>query len=306
MNILVTGATGKVGSRLVPSLLDAGYKIRILVRGTNEGIVRGLTEKGAEAFFGDIMQPESLPKAIDGMDGIVHLAAFFRSQDTEKIRSVNIDGTKNLVEAALKINAGIRFIFTSTSNVYSNISAPGLETDLVKPAHAYPASKVAGEKHLLDLHMTKNLDVRILRFPFVYGAGDPHLSESVPLFEQINWHPAQRLHLVHHADIAQAVKLAIRIPGIDGEIYNTGDDAPITLQEVMGITHQTAKFVDPATPLTNPWSGLMDTTKIRVYRLSSSGPLFVRGTGPEHTITRRDLSVGIVYTLYAARDLNIL
>src|SRR5208337_4265084 len=107
MNILVTGATGKVGSRLVPSLLDAGYNVRILVRKTDEEIVNGLTEKGAEVFVGDIMRPESLPKAIDGMDAIVHLAAFFRSirsEDTEKIRSINIDGTKNLVEAAIKIN----------------------------------------------------------------------------------------------------------------------------------------------------------------------------------------------------------
>ncbi len=283
MNILVTGATGKVGSRLVPSLLDAGYKVRILVRKTDEEIVNGLTEKGAEAFVGDIMRPESLPKAIDGMDAIVHLAAFFRSQDTEKIRSINIDGTKNLVEAAIKINDDIRFIFPSTSNVYSNDAAPGLETDDVNPTSAYPASKVVGEKYLLDLHRTKNLDVRILRFPFVYGAGDPHFSEAVPILEQWNWHPAQRLHLIHHADIAQAVKLAVRTQGIGGEIYNIGDDAPITLQEVVRITHQTAKLVDPATPLTKPWSGLMDTTKIRSL-----------GFRP------------LVPSLYAARDLNIL
>jgi nucleoside-diphosphate-sugar epimerase len=283
MNILVTGATGKIGSRLVPSLLDAGYKVRILVRNTNEVIVNGLAEKGAEVFVGDIMRPESLPKAIDGMDAIVHLAAFFRSQDTEKIRSVNIGGTKNLAEAAIKINDDIRFIFSSTSNVYNNIAAPGLETDDVNPAHAYPASKVVGEKHLLDLHGTKNLDVRILRFPFVYGAGDPHFSEAVPILEQWNWHPAQRLHLVHHADIAQAVKLAVHTPGIGGEIYNVGDDAPITLQEIIRIMHQTVKLVDPATPLTNPWSGLMDTTKIRAL-----------GFRP------------LVPSLFAACDLNIL
>ena len=84
MNILVTGATGKIGSRLVPSLLDAGYKVRILVRRPDNDIVNGLIKKGAEAYVGDIMRTESLPDAIDGMDAIVHLAAFFRSQDSEK------------------------------------------------------------------------------------------------------------------------------------------------------------------------------------------------------------------------------
>ncbi len=283
MHILVTGATGKIGSRLVPSLLDAGFKVRILVRRTDDDIVDGLTGKGADVFVGDIMRPESLPKAIDGMDAIVHLAAFFRSQDTERILSVNIDGTKNLVEAAIKINDDVRFIFSSTSNVYSNVAAPGLETDDVNPTAAYPASKVAGEKHLLGLHRTKNLDVRILRLSFVYGAGDPHLSESVPYFERSNRHPAQRLHLVHHADVAQAMKLAVRTPGIGGEIYNIGDDAPITLQEIFRITHQTAKLVDPSTPLTDPWSGLMDTTKVSAL-----------GFRP------------LVPSLFAAHDLNIL
>ncbi len=79
------------------------------------------------------------------------------------------------------------------------------------------------------------------------------------------------------------MKLAVRTSGIGGEIYNIGDDAPITLQEALRITHQTAKLVDPATPLTNPWSGLVDTTKIQIL-----------GFRP------------LVPSLFAARDLNIL
>lgn len=120
MNVLVTGATGKVGSRLVPSLLYAGHSVRILVRMADDETVRKLKAKGAETFIGDIMQPESLQRALDGVDTVMHLAAFFRSQDFEKIRSVNEAGTKNLAEAASQINTGIRFVFSSTSNVYSN------------------------------------------------------------------------------------------------------------------------------------------------------------------------------------------
>src|ERR1017187_2636149 len=134
MIVLVTGATGKVGSRLVPSLLSAGYSVRILVRRTDDETVGKLKAKGAGTFIGDIMQPESLQGALDGVDTVVHLAAFFRSlrsEDEEKIKNVNETGTKNIAEAASQINTGIRFVFSSTSTVYNNNAAPALESDHV-------------------------------------------------------------------------------------------------------------------------------------------------------------------------------
>jgi nucleoside-diphosphate-sugar epimerase len=71
----------------------------------------------------------------------------------------------------------------------------------------------------------------------------------MPYFERSNWHPARRLHPVHHLDIAQAVKIAIRSSDKGGEIYNVADDALITMQEALRITHQSAE-------LPNPRSGL--------------------------------------------------
>ena len=263
MKILVTGATGKLGSRLVPALLDAGYQIRILSRAPGNEVVKTLVSDGAETAQGDIMQADSLTGAVADLGTVVHLAAFFRSQDDEKVRNVNLQGTKNIADAAMKANPGIKFVFASTSNVYDNDKDLAFETDTVSPKLAYPASKIEAEQYLLGLNRTNGLDVQVLRFSFVYGAGDPHLAEVIPYFERSSWHPAKRLHLVHHADIAQSVKLMIRSSGKGGEIYNVADDAPITIQEVMRMTHQTAKLADPKTPLTNPWSGILDTSKIR-------------------------------------------
>jgi nucleoside-diphosphate-sugar epimerase len=260
---LVTGATGKVGSRLVPALLDAGYQIRVFARSRDSEVVKSLVSKGAEIVQGDIMQADSLAEAVKDLDIVVHLAAFFRSQDNEKIRNVNVQGTKNIADAALKANSRIKFVFASTSNVYDNDSDLAFETDIVSPKLAYPASKVEAEHYLLGLNKAKGLDVQVLRFSFVYGTGDPHLTEAIPYFERSNYHPAHRLHLVHHADIAQAVKIAMRSSGKGGEIYNVADDAPITIQEALRITHQTAKLPDPKSPLTNPWIGILDTSKIR-------------------------------------------
>jgi nucleoside-diphosphate-sugar epimerase len=286
MNVLVTGSTGKVGSRLVPSLLTGGHSVRILVRRTDDETAGKLKAKGAETFVGDIMQPESLQEALVGVDAIVHLAAFFRSlrsEDADKIKSINETGTKNIAGAASQINPEVRFVFSSTSTVYSNDAAPAIESDHVSPTAAYPSSKVASEKLLLGMHAARQLDVSILRFSFVYGAGDPHLPESIPLFERWARHPAYRLHLLHHLDVAQAVKLALGVSAMGGEICNVADDSPITLQEVIRLAGQTAKLADPATPLINPWSGLLNTEKIRSL-----------GFRP------------LVPSYYAASDLNIL
>ena len=283
MRILVTGATGKLGIRLAPALMDSGYSVRILARSPDNEAVRSLIQKGAEVVQGDILQADSLVGAVRELDAVIHLAAFFRSQDNEKIREVNLQGTKNIADAAIKANPRMKFVFASTSNVYDNDADLAFETDAVNPKPAYPASKVEAERYLLGLNKGSGLDVQVLRLSFVYGAGDPHLAEAIPYFERSNYHPGRRLHLVHHADIAQAVKIAIRSSGNGGEIYNVADDAPITIQEALRITHQSAKLPDSKTPLTNPWSGVLDTSKIRAL-----------GFRP------------LVPSIYVARDLGLL
>src|SRR2546430_1852713 len=102
MRILITGATGKIGSRLTRALLQERHSIRILVRDSKHEIVKELVAKGVEAIEGDIMKQDTLASAVSDMDAVIHMAAFFRSQDADRIRSVNLDGTRNLADAALR------------------------------------------------------------------------------------------------------------------------------------------------------------------------------------------------------------
>ncbi|MGO6743741.1 NAD-dependent epimerase/dehydratase family protein [Rhizobium ruizarguesonis] len=142
MTVLITGATGLVGERLLPRLLESGYACRVLLRAG-----KGLPE-GTEAVTGDILEPSSLIDAVRGVSAIVHLAAVFRTQDADLIWKSNLDGTRNLI-AAVKAHApDARFIMSSTSHVYNKDNPhPGREEDPVEPQHAYPASKVAAEKN---------------------------------------------------------------------------------------------------------------------------------------------------------------
>jgi len=111
------------------------------------------------------------------------------------------------------------------------------------------------------LHGIDNLGVRILRFAFVYGEGDPHLAES--LLWARDWPLHKRLHMVHHADVGQALLLALHAEGVDGRTFNVGDDAPVAAFELLRLNRETVAADAAVRPLEDPWEGIVDTTRIR-------------------------------------------
>jgi nucleoside-diphosphate-sugar epimerase len=249
--ILLTGVTGLVGARLLRRLVEAGLDCRVLVRRVQD------VPAGVAAIVGDLFDSAALAEAVQGVTAIIHLAAVFRTPDTELIWKSNLEGTRCLVAAVQAHAPRARFILASTSNVYSqDQSHPGRETDAVAPAHAYPASKVAAEQAL----RVSGLTWVVLRFPFVYGDGDGHL-EALPTHARAGkWHPAMRLSTIHHRDIATAMHLALA-GGLDGRIVNIADEAPTSLYELallVGVTLDAS-----AEPLANPWYLLSDSSLAR-------------------------------------------
>lgn len=217
MKILVTGATGKVGSRLSKRLAQRGYPVRALVRDAE----RASELRGAqiELATGDLLDMDSLTLAMRGVDAVVHCAAFFRGATPEQAHAVNDLGSQQLANVARAASVK-RFIFTSTGLVYGpNGGRPSREDDPCLPAAAYPVSKLAAERFLLALD---GLDVRVLRLPFVYGDGDPHIEEVVPMMRAFP--PTQRMSIAHHVDVAQAVARLLDEPSPAHRIYNLVDD----------------------------------------------------------------------------------
>ena len=265
MKILITGATGKVGSRLVPRMLAKGYEVRILVRDAAKA--SALAELGASVIEGDLYTPDTLPAAVEGADAVKHLAALFRTfTDTEGIVKTNHAGTVALANAAMA--AGVkRFVFVSTGNVYgSGYRHPAREDDPVdiNDPRPYSSSKIAAEQELLSLHKNKGFDVRVLRLGFVYGEKDPHIEEIMPYLKRWKRHSGSRMHMVHHLDVAQALTLLLHFDGLNGELFNVCDDAPITLYELADSVGQAADIFDTAEePLADPFEGIMDISKLR-------------------------------------------
>lgn len=218
MNILVTGATGKVGSRLAKRLAARGDHVRALVRDR----ARAATLGSIELVEGDLLDAGSLAAAVRGVDAVVHCAAFFRGATPEQAQAVNDLGTRQLASAA-RAAAVRRFLFTSTGLVYGSTGGRlAREDDPCAPTAAYPVSKLAAEHHLRALD---GLDVRVLRLPFVYGDGDPHIEEAVPMMR--GFPATQRMSIAHHADVAKAIACVLDAPSPAHRIYNvTDDEAP--------------------------------------------------------------------------------
>jgi len=251
MTVLVTGATGLVGERLLPRLVEMGEDCRVLIRRGKHG------PTGATAVEGDLLDPASLADATTGVSAIVHLAAVFRTQDTDLIWKSNLEGTRSLIAAVQTHSPQARFIMASTSNVYSkNSPQPGCESDMVEPVQAYPASKVAAEALLRD----SGLNWAVVRFPFVYGDGDGHLEMLPKHIAAFGFHPANRMSTIHHRDIATAMKLALA--GVfDGRIVNIADEAPTTIYELVRLVGE--KMEPSAEPMQNPWHLHVDVSLAR-------------------------------------------
>jgi UDP-glucose 4-epimerase len=239
--ILVTGGTGLVGARLLPRLMEAGWDCRALLRAGKE------VQPGITAVEGDLLNATSLTQAVRDVSAIIHLAAVFRTQDTDLIWKSNLEGTRNLIAAAKLHAPDTRFILASTGHVYNaNNPHPGREDDDVDPQHAYPASKIAAELALRE----SGLNWSILRFPFVYGDGDDHLEMLPQHVIAAKWHPARKISTVHHRDIATAMHMALA-GEMDGRIINISDEAPTSIYELVQLVGQ--KMEPSSEPLPNPW-----------------------------------------------------
>lgn len=170
MTVLVTGGTGFIGSHLVEALLGRGERVRCLVRSPRK--LRWLAGLDVDIVTGDCTRPETLGPAVAGVDRVIHLAGTTFAPTEAAFFDYNAAGTRNLLEACVASGGVGRFVMVSSQAAAGpgTRTRPARETDEPRPLTAYGRSKLAAEKHCLDV--AGRLSVGILRPSAVYGPRD--------------------------------------------------------------------------------------------------------------------------------------
>lgn len=166
MSVLITGATGQVGHAIARRLAGDGIEVRALVRSPERARV---LPAGVQPVFGDVTDATSLRAALDGSATVYHAAGIPEQwrRDVGEFTRVNVDGTRNVVEAALAAQVE-RFVYTSTEDVL--VQAPGAPFDETLLSPNPGRTPYQRSKQEADRIVTSALD-RGLPAVFLHPAG---------------------------------------------------------------------------------------------------------------------------------------
>ena len=172
MDVLVTGAGGRIGSNLTRLLLAEGHTVRAFGLAGDPGLAR-VGKAGAEVYAGDLEVPDDLPAAIAGVDAVCHLAAALTTHDVpdDRFVDVNLRGTFNMLEAVRQHAPKIgRFVYVSSDAVYLSLDdgegeRAGVidETTPQRPGTVYGATKVGAELLCRSYWKTYGIPYSVMR-----------------------------------------------------------------------------------------------------------------------------------------------
>ena len=213
--VLITGGAGSVGRQLAGMFLAEGRPVRIFDLPFMD--FSGLEdEPNVDIVKGDITDKESVYEAVRNVGGILHLAALLppaSERDRDKTFAVNVEGTRNIVEALKSHGSEATLVFTSSISTYGDTSKESDPIKITQPQNAidiYAESKIAGEKVLIG----SGVNFVILRIASI----------AVPAFleppEPWPFTSDQRVEMVHRDDVADAIKSSVGTAEAVGNVFN--------------------------------------------------------------------------------------
>jgi nucleoside-diphosphate-sugar epimerase len=216
--ILVTGASGFLGSYLLVTLRQLGYQVRALVRNQKRPAwIEADKLKDVEWVEGNILDIISLEEAMEGMDVVIHSAAMvsFAPQDSKQLYQINTEGTNNVVNAALEKRIK-RLVHISSVAALGRVAGGGWVDEKAKwkegPLHThYARSKFQAELHAWR-GFSEGLDTVIVNPSTILGFGNWEQS-SCAIFKQLydgfRWYTSGLNGFVDVEDVARATVLLL-------------------------------------------------------------------------------------------------
>lgn len=223
MKVLLTGATGLVGSHVLDRLCEKAIPTSVLLRKTsNTQFIRQHLEK-IELRYGALTDPDSVNNALEDITHVVHCAGLTKALRVTDFYRVNHIGTRTLVQAVNRHAGQVkRLLHVSTLAAVSPVK-PGKrshEDDPAQPVSHYGKSKLAGE---LEVKQNCKVEFVILQPPPVYGPRD---REFLPVFRMVKrhlrpvlWGGIKQLSLVFAQDLAEAIVTCLLHPAAAGKTY---------------------------------------------------------------------------------------
>ena len=239
MDVLVTGASGRLGNYVIDALLEKDHRVKALLVSPEE-TTRMTEHKYLELVYGDLTDPETITGVAKGVDAVVHLAAIIDYLAPEgTLYTVNTEGTKNLMKecAAEGID---KFIYISSTAVYGKDLPKDLinEDHALKPNNAYGKSKMLAEQEVLKYK--NKINTVILRLSMLYGPGFDKgyffILKSIEKGEVIMiGNGKNRVPLLHVRDAVKAIVLTLENKTESGSIYNVSSTEPVTQEELLDL-----------------------------------------------------------------------
>lgn len=247
--VLVTGAGGFIGSHLVERLVEMGSKVRCFVRYTSRNnwgcleLLPANIKSNIEVFRGDLMDPESVLRAMKDVDKVFHLGCLiaipYSYIHPREIVEVNVVGTYNVLQAALKEEVG-KIVHTSSSEVYGTAQyVPIDEKHPLQAQSPYSASKIGADKLAESFYLSYNLPVATIR-PFnTYGPRQSARAVIPTIITQIladkeiflgSMHPTRDFNYVE--DMVDGFLKVAETKEAIGQVINVGSGKEITISEL--------------------------------------------------------------------------
>ncbi|MBV5328066.1 MAG: NAD-dependent epimerase/dehydratase family protein [Chlorobium sp.] len=222
--ILVTGATGFIGKRLVEYLLVRGFRVRIFLRpeSARESGFGGRVEE----FRGSYTDSEAIGRAVRDMDRVVHLAGVTKAADEKEFWEGNVVPVIRLLAALGEYNPGMKRLLLVSSLAACGPSCEGVtgirEEDAAHPVSAYGRSKLEAE--ILCMEASRDIPVTIVRPSAVYGPGDRDILQVFQMMQRGVLLTAgnarrQRFSMVYVDDLVQGIVAAASADASCGKRY---------------------------------------------------------------------------------------